>query len=147
LAAGKTCTVSVTFTPRALGAVKGTLSFTDNAPNSPQKASLSGTGVEPATVTPASADYGNQKVGTTSAPKTFTLANNQNATLSNIMISTSGDFAVSPTTCSTTLAAYKSCTISVTFTPKATGTRTGSLIVSDSANNSPQTSSLSGTGD
>jgi hypothetical protein len=147
LAAGKTCTVSVTFTPTALGAVKGTLSFTDNAPNSPQKASLSGTGVEPATVTPASADYGNQKVGTTSAPKTFTLANNQNAMLSNIMISTSGNFAVSATTCSTTLAAYKSCTISVTFTPKATGTRTGSLIVSDSANNSPQTSSLSGTGD
>ena len=147
LAAGKTCTATVTFTPTALGVVKGTLSFTDNAPNSPQKVSLSGTGVEPATLSPASADYGTLKVGTTSAPKTFSLTNNQNATLSNIMILTSGDFAGSATTCSTALAAYKSCTISVTFTPKATGTRTGSLIVSDSANNSPETSSLSGTGD
>jgi hypothetical protein len=147
LATGKTCTVSVTFTPTALEAVKGRLSFTDNAPNSPQTVSLSGTGVEPATLTPATANYGDQKVGTNSAPKTFSLTNNQNATLSNIMISTSGDFARSATTCSTALAAYKSCTISVTFTPKATGTRTGSLIVSDSATNSPQTSSLSGTGD
>jgi hypothetical protein len=147
LPAGKTCTVSVTFTPTALGAAKGKLSFTDNAPNSPQTASLTGTGAEPAIITPASASYGDQKVGTTSAPKTFTLANNQDAPLSNIMISTSGDFAKSATTCSTTLAAYKSCSISVTFTPKATGTRTGSLTVSDSASNSPQTSTLSGTGD
>jgi len=61
LGAGKTCTASVTFTPTALGAVKGTLSFTDDAPNSPQTASLSGTGVEPATVTPASADYGSRR--------------------------------------------------------------------------------------
>jgi len=147
LAAGKSCTVSVTFTPTSLGAVKGTLSFTDNAPNSPKKVSLSGTGVEPATLSPASADYGTQKVGTTSAAKTFTLTNNQNAALSNIVISTSGDFAVSATKCSTTLAAYKSCSISVTFTPKATGTRTGQLSVSDSASNSPQKASLTGTGD
>jgi hypothetical protein len=35
----------------------------------------------------------------------------------------------------------------VTFTPKATGTRTGQLSVSDSASNSPQTASLTGTGD
>jgi hypothetical protein len=34
----------------------------------------------------------------------------------------------------------------VTFTPTGTGTRTGKLSVSDSANNSPQTSSLTGTG-
>jgi Abnormal spindle-like microcephaly-assoc'd, ASPM-SPD-2-Hydin len=146
LAAGKTCTASVTFTPKAQGEVKGTLSFADNAPNSPQKVSLSGTGVEPATLSPASANYGTQKVGTTSAPKLFTLVNNQNETLSDIVISTNGDFAKSATTCSTTLAAYKSCSISVTFTPKATGTRTGQLSVSDSAGNSHQTASLTGMG-
>jgi hypothetical protein len=36
--------------------------------------------------------------------------------------------------------------ISVVFTPTATGTRTGTLSVSDSAINSPQTSTLTGTG-
>jgi hypothetical protein len=34
----------------------------------------------------------------------------------------------------------------VVFTPTATGTRTGKLNVADNASNSPQTSSLTGTG-
>jgi hypothetical protein len=38
------------------------------------------------------------------------------------------------------------CTIDVVFTPTQTGTRTGTLQVADSANNSPQTSNLTGTG-
>jgi hypothetical protein len=100
----------------------------------------------PATLTPANATYATQAVGTTSAAKTFTLTNDQTVTLTSIGISTTGDFAVSATTCTTSLAAKGKCTISVTFTPTETGTRTGELSVSDSASNSPQTSSLTGTG-
>ncbi len=44
LAAGASCTVNVTFTPSAVGSVTGTLSVADNAPSSPQKVALSGTG-------------------------------------------------------------------------------------------------------
>jgi len=44
------------------------------------------------------------------------------------------------------VAAYKTCTISVTFTPTKGGTRNGTLTVTDSAGNSPQTASLVGTG-
>ena len=146
LAVGKNCKVSVTFTPTVLGKVKGTLTLTDNAPNSPQALPLSGTGVEPATLAPASATYAAQAVGTTSPAKTFTLANNQTVVLTSIAISTTGDFAVSTTTCTTSLAAKSKCTISVTFTPTETGTRTGELNVSDSASNSPQTMALTGTG-
>jgi len=146
LGAGKTCTISVTFTPTALGKVTGTLSVTDNAPNSPQKASLAGTGVVQAALTPASATYATQKVGTTSPPQTFTLTNNQAVAVAGVSIGTTGDFAVSSTTCTTSLVARQHCTISVTFTPTQTGTRTGSLSVSDSANNSPQTSAFTGTG-
>jgi hypothetical protein len=110
---------------------------------------LTGTGVEvvPVTLTPASATYPKQKVGTTSKPKTFTLTNKQSVTLTGIATTTTGDFAVSSTTCGTSLAAKAKCTISVTFTPTETGTRTGQLRVSDNASNSPQTASLSGTGD
>jgi hypothetical protein len=147
LAVGKTCKVSVTFTPTKLGKLTGTLTFTDNAAGSPQAVPLTGVGVEPATVAPAKATYAKQKVGTTSAAKKFTLTNNQTVALSSIVISTTGDFAVSAKTCTTSLAAKGKCTISVTFTPKATGTRTGQLSVSDSASNSPQTASLTGTGD
>jgi len=85
-------------------------------------------------------------VGTTSAAKTFTLTNYQTVTLTSIAISTTGDFAVSATTCTTSLASKKTCTVSVAFTPTETGTRTGKLSVSDSASNSPQTANLTGTG-
>jgi len=50
LAIGAKCTVKVTFTPTVLGALTGTLTFTDNAANSPQTVTLSGTGVFPVTL-------------------------------------------------------------------------------------------------
>jgi len=84
LAAGKGCKVSVTFTPAQLGAATGTLSFSDNAANSPQTVTLSGTGIADATLSPASATYAAQKVGTTSPAKTFTLTNFQPAPLTNL---------------------------------------------------------------
>ncbi|MGA7077281.1 MAG: choice-of-anchor D domain-containing protein [Terriglobales bacterium] len=141
------CTVKVTFTPTQVGTRTGTLSFTDNAPGSPQTVALSGTGIAQATLTPASETYSNQKVGTTSKAKKFTLTNNQAVELTGIAISTTGDFAVSAQTCGSSLAAKKKCTIDVTFTPTQTGTRMGQLSVSDSASNSPQAASLTGTGD
>jgi len=141
-----TCTVSVAFTPTEPGGVTGTLSLTDDAQSSPQTVRLSGAGVEPATLTPAKATYTKQAVGTTSASKTFTLTNNQTVALTSLAISTTGDFAVSATTCGASLAAKSKCTISVTFTPTQIGSRTGQLVANDSANNSPQTSNLTGTG-
>jgi len=146
LAVGKKCKISVTFTPTQLGPFTGTLTITDDAANSPQTVALSGSGVLPVTLSPTSATYSKRTVGTTSPAKTFTLTNYQTVSLDNIAIGTTGDFAVSTTTCATSLAAKSKCTISVTFTPQATGTRTGQLSVSDSASNSPQTSSLTGTG-
>jgi Abnormal spindle-like microcephaly-assoc'd, ASPM-SPD-2-Hydin len=147
LGAGKKCTVKVTFTPTALSAETGTLTFTDDATGSPQTVSLSGTGVAQATLTPARYTFPKTKVGTTSAAKKFTLMNNLATTLTGISYSTNAPFAVSTATCTTTLASKKSCTISVTFSPTATGIAAGTLTVNDSANSSPQTASLSGTGD
>jgi hypothetical protein len=45
LAAGEISTVDVTFSPSALGAVTGSISFTSTATNSPTTESLSGQGV------------------------------------------------------------------------------------------------------
>ena len=147
LPVGNSCVVDVTFTPAQLGQITGALSFFDNAPNSPQSVALSGTGIAQVSLTPSSADYGDQKVGTTSKAKKFSLTNSQSVALTNISISTTGDFAVSATTCGTTLAAHSKCTISVTFTPTQSGTCNGELIVDDNASNSPQTATLTGTGD
>jgi len=146
LAAGKSCKIEVAFTPTQVGARTGTLSVYDNASNSPQTVSLSGTGKVQVALTPASAKYVAQKVGTTSPAKTFTLKNNLNTVIHNIVISTTGDFAVSSTSCQPQLTSNASCTINVTFSPTQTGTRTGTLQVSDTATNSPQISNLTGTG-
>jgi hypothetical protein len=143
----ETCRVRFTFTPTLLGPLTGTLTFSDDASGSPQTVALSGTGVLPAILNPASTDYGRQKVGTATNPRTFCLINYQTAPLTNIAISTGGDFAVSATTCGTSLAARSKCTVDVTFTPTQSGTRTGQLIVNDNASNGTQTASLSGTGD
>lgn len=146
LAPGKSCKIKVTFTPTQVGARTGTLTITDNATGSPQTVSLSGTGIAPVTLTPASKTFPATKVGTTGAPKVFTLSNKQSVALTGISTGTTGDFSISATTCSTSLAAKSSCTISVVFSPTQLGTRTGSLQVNDSAAGSPQTSSLTGTG-
>ena len=49
LAAGASCTVSVTFTPTAAGAASGTLTVTSNARGSPLTVGLSGTGTTSST--------------------------------------------------------------------------------------------------
>ena len=146
LAAGKNCKIEVTFTPTQVGARAGILTITDNSPSSPQTVALSGTGAVQAKLTPATAIFPAEKVGTSSPAKVFTLTNEQAVALTGIAISTTGDFKVSTKTCTTSLAAKSNCTISVTFTPTGTGTRTGTLSVADSTVGSPQTSHLTGTG-
>jgi hypothetical protein len=74
-----------------------------------------------------------------------TLSNTGNASLTISSIAISGDFAQT-NTCGATLAASSSCTLSVTFTPTASGSRTGTLSITDNASGSPQNVSLSGTG-
>jgi subtilase family serine protease len=146
LAGGKSCTIGVTFTPTQAGTLTGTLSISDNASNSPQTVALSGKGEAQAALTPASATFAATTVGATSAAKVFTLHNYQSVLLKNIVISTTGAFSVSSTTCTATLTSSATCTIDVVFTPTAVGVTTGTLSVSDSATNSPQTASLTGTG-
>ena len=103
-------------------------------------------------LSPRSLSFGNQQVNTPSAAQNVTLTNNGSAslTISSIALggTNSGDFAQSNNcpSSSSTLAAGASCTISVTFSPTATGSRSASLIFTDNASGSPQSVALSGTG-
>lgn len=143
--AGKKCTISVTFSPTAAGSATGAVTVTDNASNSPQTVSLTGTGVQAVTLSPAALTFAIRTVGTTSNPTTVTVTNNMTTALTIDSVAVTGDFAQT-NTCGTSLASKGKCTISVTFTPTVIGTRTGKLTVTDSAANSPQTASLTGTG-
>ena len=147
--AGANCTISVTFTPTATGTRTGAITITDSASGSPQTVSLTGSG---ATVTapavalnPSSVGFGNQAVNTASVTQNVTLTNSGTGTLNVTSIVPSGDYA-DMTTCGAMLARGATCTISVTFTPTAPGTRTGAITITDDATGSPQTVSLTGTG-
>lgn len=143
-----TCTISVTFTPTATGTRNAVLSVNDDGGGSPQNVTLTGSGIASnpkAVFSPASLTFSVQVEGTTSAGKNIKLSNTGNTTLTIASIVPSGDFNRT-STCGSTLAKGASCTITVTFTPTAPGTRSGAITVTDNASNSPQTVSLSGTG-
>src|SRR5205814_1022856 len=85
-----------------------------------------------------------------SSAQTVTLKNSGTGslTISSIGLTgtNAGDFAQTNTcpSSSSTLAPGASCTISVTFTPTATGSRSASVTITDNAAGSPQSVSLSG---
>lgn len=96
-------------------------------------------------LSPASLTFAAQNTGSTSASQAVTLTNSGGAALNITSIAASGDFAET-NNCGASLAASSNCTISVTFTPTAGGTRTGTLTVTDNASGSPQAITLTGTG-
>ncbi|MGH9573097.1 MAG: LamG-like jellyroll fold domain-containing protein [Candidatus Acidiferrales bacterium] len=94
-------------------------------------------------------NFGDETTGATSTPKTVTLTNSGSAQLSIASIAVSsgntGDFAQT-NNCGSALAAGNSCTISLTFTPQATGSRVSSVQITDNAPGSPRVINLSGSG-
>jgi hypothetical protein len=93
-----------------------------------------------ATLSTTSVNFGNQKVGTTSAAKTVTLTNTGGGTLtigSLAMGGTNpGDFARSGTCAvGTALAAGQSCTVVHTFTPSAANSRSATVTAATSVGN------------
>jgi len=150
LATGATCTINVTFTPTATGTRSAILTVTDNASNSPQTSGVSGTGTMLPSLSPSPVpSFGNQNVGITSAAQAVTLSNPTTTALSITSIAFTGanpgDFGQT-NNCGSSVAAGGNCTINVTFTPTATGSRSATLTVTDNASNSPQTAGVSGTG-
>jgi hypothetical protein len=95
---------------------------------------------------PAGLVFPAQSLNTTSQSQTVTVTNGDNPqTISSIAIS-GANFAdyTETTTCGSSLAVGATCTITVSFTPMASGLRKASLIITDSAPGSPQVVNLSG---
>jgi hypothetical protein len=150
LPANSSCSFSVYFDPTAAGPRKSALIVNDNAPGNPHEVLLTGVG-SAAVVSPSTLGFGTVTVGTSSSPQNATIANNGSATMQlwQIVITgaNAGDFSITANSCGTTLAGSASCTVSVTFKPTATGTRTASLLFSDDGGGSPQAAALTGSGD
>jgi hypothetical protein len=148
LPVGSSCEVGVTFTPPVAGKRSAQLSVADDACGLPQTVNLNGTGTN-VTLSPSPADFGSETVGVTSGPLDVTLTNHgaKAITVKNVSITgaNAGDFAILSNTC-TSVAGGGTCTITLTFTPQATGVRNATLSVSDTDGGSPQTDALTGTG-
>jgi sugar lactone lactonase YvrE len=157
LAAGANCTISVTFTPAAVGAFTAKLSIADNAFGNPQTIGLSGTGqvgTPVAVVTPNPIAFTPQTVGVASTALPVIVSN---ATGTGVLtISSIGFTGTNATDFSQTnncgtlpaaVAAGASCTINVVFNPTSVtpAARTANLVVTDTAANSPQTVPITGT--
>jgi N-acetylneuraminic acid mutarotase len=146
LGAGKSCVISVTLTPSALGTRTATLTVTDSASNSPQSIALTGTGISPIPVSPASLTFPTVIVGTTSPARTVTLVNHLDVGVAFSSIATSGDFAIASNGCGFSVGPGSKCTIGVTFSPTVPNLRQGALTIDYSAFGSPSIIALSGTG-
>ena len=155
LAASSSCTYAVTFTPSTETVESGTLSIgvLEDPNGGPAAVALSGTGLVPVRVVPASVAFGTIASGHSSPNRTVTVINDGGAAVPlsksiTIIKGNSGDFAVTGGTCGTSLGGGgASCTYLLTFTPSIVGAESATLgvrAVGDGA--SPHNVSLSGTG-
>jgi Abnormal spindle-like microcephaly-assoc'd, ASPM-SPD-2-Hydin len=151
LGAGKTCTLSVTFTPPYEQTFLGTITVRDSDGASPQIINVTGIGggAPRTSFSPHSLSFGEEKVGSSSSPKTVTMTNTGDAALTGTKVSIigtdPGDYSQT-NTCGTSVPAGGTCTITVTFKPKESGKRTATVQTTDNAPTSPQSFSLTGTG-
>jgi hypothetical protein len=148
---GATSDIITSVTPTYVNAAQWEINLTAGAKYCTFGASgdLVGSGVT-AAVSTGSLAFPTTSVGSSSSSQPIVLTNTSTSTamaIGTIVASgnNSSSFQVS-NTCGSSLAANASCQINVTFVPTASGNLVANVIVTDSAGNSPQQISLSGTG-
>jgi hypothetical protein len=146
------CTIHGHFAPQADGSLTAVVAVIDDAANSPQLIELSGTGTgaaaPAATLSATSLSYGTVSIGESSASQQVILtATGGPLAISSILV-TGADASsfVFANSCPATLASDASCIIHGHFAPTVTGALTATVVILDDAGNSPQTITLSGTG-
>jgi hypothetical protein len=159
LAAAASCTVGATFTPAAVASYSATLqvAYTINSVvQLPVKVALTGTGsnsIAAISFSPTSLTFTGQLLTTTSAGQNLVISNTSTTTALNISaIAASKDFNIASNSCGSTpitiAPAGTPCTLSITFAPSGSttpGADTGTIMVTDNANGSPQSVPLTGT--
>src|SRR5581483_10728388 len=94
LSPGQQCTISVIFSPTAIGSRVATVSVASGAPGSPLVINLSGT-TSTLSLSPTNLSFGNQQVGVASSSKSITATNNGTVPLVFSSIVASGEFSES----------------------------------------------------
>jgi hypothetical protein len=149
LTGGQSLSFNAQFSPTVSGAEAGSITFTDNAPGSPQVVSMVGTGVatnSSLVANPGSVAFGNVSVGS-SSPQTITLKNNGNTSATISAISATGTgFSATGLSIPLTLAANQSTSFTAQFAPTTVGAVAGSVLITSTASNPTTSIALGGTG-
>jgi hypothetical protein len=98
------------------------------------------------TASPTSLMFGSEVFGTTSSAQTVTITNTGTPGLTTSAISVSGDFNETDNCQVAPVAAGASCSVNVTFTPTATGLRTGQMTIDLNVRGGQVLVGLDGTG-
>ncbi|HEV2991129.1 MAG TPA: choice-of-anchor D domain-containing protein, partial [Candidatus Angelobacter sp.] len=146
IAPGTSCTFSVTFTPQGMGPWNASLGIQGGFPGSPASVSLTGNGTATqGTFNPSTLSFGSQAVGSTSGARSLFFFNAGNTVLNLAGFVVTGDFAQT-NNCPASMAPNASCTLMVTFTPSADGSRSGTISAQGNFTGGAPSMSLSGTG-
>lgn len=154
LAKGASCMIQVQFTPTTASTYNSVLEVSDNASGSPQKVSLSGTGLT-SVAGSTTVHYAlnnlyfyNRPVGSTSPASIIKVTNTGKSTFTINSLWITGPQASSFSASSNCagIAPRGSCAISVKFDPKVKGTNTAVLSVASNASGSPKLIPLTGHG-
>jgi hypothetical protein len=155
LAAGASCTLAYTFTPKTAGYATPTVLIGSDAPMAANMPVISGTGTTPVVFLPggSSISFAPQVLGTTAQDAGLFISNKGTAPL---IVDTSrttitGPFSIAATTCGTPVnpgqnTTTYACSYSLAFNPTAAGTATGTLTIYTNDLTTPSvTISLNGT--
>jgi hypothetical protein len=154
---GDSCVIGIRLTPTHYQMQSGSLLIYDNTSDSPHEVTLTGSFGAPlaslrpdemqfgANPIPEDLQFGNVPMGITGSPQKVLLENLEGDVALHIQsITATGDFTAA-SDCPEDLLIGK-CNITVTMKPTAAGRRSGMLVVTDNAPDSPQQISLFGTG-
>jgi hypothetical protein len=107
---------------------------------------VTGTAVSPLTVAPTSITFSTTRnVGTPSQPHSVTLTNGTTSAVAiGSIVASPAAYAITANTCTSSLAAAASCTVTVVFTPAVEGTTAGTLTTTYGASNSQLVVAMTG---
>ena len=149
IGAGQSVSFTAQFTPASVGGATGSISFTDNGPNSPQTLTMAGTGMAAnATLSPnpGSFAFGNVVVGANSG-QLITLTNTGSASITISQATASGPgFSITGSPAGKVIAAGGNTTFTAQFAPTTAGNLSGGVTITSNATNPTLTIALTGTG-
>ena len=146
IAAGKSCSIQVRFTPSQTGARSGQMTIAANVAGGQLTVALSGTGTAAGSLslTPLTLSFGQVPVKATSSPLAVSANNTGQTAVSVSSVNITGPFEIAGNTCGNSIAAQSECQLLIEFAPAKAGAASGTLTLNDEAG--AQNVQLSGVG-